>query len=91
MAFLLQLADSMFPEGAGRPKAVAKMGSPAKLINELILDLDAKDAVDALWRARGYLQMTCRGRACCAGCGWCFAGMGARRPQMNEHCNKIAR
>ena len=56
MAFLLQLADSMFPEGAGRPKAVAKMGSPAKLINELIVD--AKDAVDAFWRAR--LPAPCR-------------------------------
>ena len=39
------------------------------------------------WRA-GY---ACRGRACCAGCGRCFAGMGARRPQMNEHGNKSFR
>ena len=31
---------------------------------------------------------TRRSSAFCAGCGWCFAGMGARRPQMNEHHNK---
>ena len=41
------MADSMFPEGTGRPKAVAKAGSPAQLTNGLIVD--AKEAVDALW------------------------------------------
>ena len=30
-----------------------------------------------------HLPNTCRGRACCARCGRCFAGMGAWRPQTN--------
>lgn len=55
MSILQQMADSMFPEGTGRPKAVAKAGSPAQLTNGLIVD--AKEAVDALWKARGYLNM----------------------------------
>ena len=41
---LLLEADSMFPEGAGKTKAVAKTGAAAKLTNELVWN--AKEAVD---------------------------------------------
>ena len=37
------------------PTAVAKTGAAAKLTNELVWN--AKDAVDALWKARGYLKL----------------------------------
>ena len=49
------MADGMFPEGAGKPKAVAKVGSAAELINELVVN--AKEAIDTLWEARGYLKL----------------------------------
>ena len=49
MAVLLVRADSMFPEGNGKPRAVAKDGEPAPLINELVFN--AKTAVDSLWKA----------------------------------------
>ena len=55
MANLQQMADSMFQEGAGKTKAVAKAGAGARLINELVVN--AKEAIDALWKARGYLNM----------------------------------
>ena len=55
MASLQQMADGMFPEGAGKPKAVAKAGAAAELTNELVVN--AKEAIDALWKARGYLNM----------------------------------
>ena len=35
---LQQMADGMFPEGAGKPKAIAKVASVAELNNELIVD-----------------------------------------------------
>ena len=40
----------MFQEGKDAPKAVPKVGVPAALINELIVN--AKDAIDGLWKAR---------------------------------------
>ena len=49
MASLQHMADSMFPEGAGKAKAVTKTGAAAKLTNGLVVD--AKEAVDALGRA----------------------------------------
>ena len=42
----------MFPEGHGRPRAVARDGAAAPLINELLVN--TKVAIDELWRARGY-------------------------------------
>ena len=50
---LRQMADGMFQEGSSKTKAVAKTGAAAKLTNALITD--AKEAVDALWKARGYV------------------------------------
>ena len=47
---LLVRADSLFPEGKGAPKAVPKVGTPAALTNELVVN--AKDAIDDLWKAR---------------------------------------
>ena len=44
------MADKMFPESSGGPKAVPKVGGAARLINELIAA--AKEAIDALFRAR---------------------------------------
>ena len=55
VASLKQMADSTFPEDAGKPKAVGKIGDAAVLINELVVN--AKDAIDELWKARGYLKM----------------------------------
>ena len=46
VASLQQVADSMFPEGAGKPKAIAKVGSAAELNNELAVN--AKEALDEL-------------------------------------------
>ena len=46
-------ADSLFPEGKGAPKAVPKVGTPAALTNELVVN--AKDAIDDLWKARSYV------------------------------------
>ena len=46
VANLQQMADSMFPEGAGKPKAIAKVGSAAELNNELAVN--AKEALDEL-------------------------------------------
>ena len=45
----------MFLEGAGKPKTVGKNGAAAKLTNGLVVY--AKEAVDALWKARGYHKM----------------------------------
>ena len=55
MAALLLMADRLFPESHGSPKAVPKTGSAANLINELIAA--AKAAIDALWKSRGYLEL----------------------------------
>ena len=45
----------MFLEGADKPKTVGKNGAAAKLTNGLVVY--AKEAVDALWKARGYHKM----------------------------------
>lgn len=55
MASLQQTAGSIFPEGASKPKAIAKTGTAAQLTNELVVN--AKEAIDDLWKARGYLKM----------------------------------
>ena len=52
---LLQMADAMFPEGQGAPRAIAKDGAAATKSNELLVN--AKEAVDGLWMARGYKKM----------------------------------
>jgi hypothetical protein len=51
MAALLLLAKTMFPEGQQRVQAVRKDGAAAPLVNALIVN--AKDAIDELWKARG--------------------------------------
>ena len=51
MALLLQMADAMFPEGQGAPRAMAKVDAAAEKSNELLVN--AKEAVDELWRQRG--------------------------------------
>lgn len=55
MALLLQMADAMFPEGQGAPRAMAKVDAAAEKSNELLVN--AKEAVDELWRQRGYHKM----------------------------------
>ena len=50
------MADGMFQEGSSKTKAVTKTGAAAKLTNKLVTD--AKEAVSALWKARGYMNMT---------------------------------
>ena len=55
MAALLLLAKTMFPEGQQRVQAVRKDGAAAPLVNALIVN--AKDAIDELWKARGYVPM----------------------------------
>ena len=54
MALLLQMADAMFPEGQGAPRAMAKVDAAAEKSNELLVN--AKEAVDELWRQRGLDQ-----------------------------------
>ena len=49
---LLQTANLMFPEGLGKPRAVAKDGGGAPLINALLIN--AKAAIKSMWKARGY-------------------------------------
>ena len=51
MALLLQMADAMFPEGQGAPRAMAKVDAAAEKSNELLVN--AKEAVNELWRQRG--------------------------------------
>ena len=58
MAALLVRAESMFPEGKGAPKAVAREGAAAELTNELVVH--GKDAIDELWKARGELASSAR-------------------------------
>ena len=55
MPALLERAEGMFPEGGGKPKAVAKAGAAARLTNGLVVN--AKDAIDELWKARGYMKI----------------------------------
>jgi len=49
---LLQLLERMFPEGVGEPKLTVKVDKVAELVNGLYID--AKAAVVAFWKARGY-------------------------------------
>ena len=46
------------PGGQGR---VAKAGAPAGLTNALVVN--GKEAIDKLWKARGYVKMTWRQRS----------------------------
>ena len=48
-------ADNLFPESKGAPKAVAEVGGTASLNNLLVVR--AKEGIDDLWKARGYLKM----------------------------------
>ena len=50
--FLLQTADYMFPLGKGAPRAMPKVDGAAPLIHTLLFN--AKNAVDALWKQRGW-------------------------------------
>ena len=52
MALCTEIAFGMFPEGKGAPKAMPKVGSAARLTNELLYN--SSTGVDALWKARGY-------------------------------------
>jgi len=52
VAVLLKRAGCMFPEGQGAPRAMAKDDTAAEKTNELLVN--AKKAVDELWRQRGY-------------------------------------
>ena len=58
MAALLLLADMMFPEGHGRPRARPNNHPLAPLINALLVN--RKDAIDELWKQRGYAQSQLR-------------------------------
>ena len=42
----------IFPEGHGRPRALPKGHSKAPLINALLMNV--KEAIDELWKQRGY-------------------------------------
>ena len=55
VASLQQMAEMIFLEGVGKPKAIVKTGTAPELINELVVN--AKNAVGALWQVRGYLKM----------------------------------
>ena len=46
----------MFPEGHGRVRAFPRAGGVAPLINALLVN--AKSAIDTLWKQRGYIKMT---------------------------------
>ena len=52
MAALLLLAQIMFPEGHGRPRAAPRGRTKASYINELLVN--SKKAIDSLWKQRGY-------------------------------------
>ena len=56
----MEMANNMFPEGSGGPEALPKTGGAARLINELIAA--AKEAIDALLRARGYFNVQTQAR-----------------------------
>ena len=58
MAALLLLADMMFPEGHGRPRARPNNHPLAPLINALLVNV--KDAIDELWKQRSYAQSQLR-------------------------------
>ena len=52
LAALLQLAEEMFPEARGAPKAAPVVGAAAPFINAMIVN--SKGAADELWKRRGY-------------------------------------
>ena len=52
LAALLQLAEDMFPEGHGAPRAARVFGAAAPFINALVVN--SKAASDELWKLRGY-------------------------------------
>jgi hypothetical protein len=52
VAALQQVADSMFPEGTGKPKAKAKLKGVVPMVNALFVN--AKEAVGKFFKARGY-------------------------------------
>lgn len=54
--YLLQLAEDMFPEGQSCPRSRARTGAPAPLINALYVN--AKAAIDTLFKRRGYDDMS---------------------------------
>ena len=70
MAALLLLAKTMFPEGQQRMHAVRKDGAAAPLVNALIVN--AKDAIDELWKAETS-SMVCVGLLAGAAQKWWFA------------------
>jgi hypothetical protein len=49
---LLEEAELMFPEGQGAPRAMRRDGTAAEKTNELLVN--AKKAIDQLWKLRGY-------------------------------------
>ena len=53
---LLQLLERMFPEGEGAPQLTVKVDTVAQMVNGLLVD--AKAAVLAFWKARGYNPKT---------------------------------
>ena len=52
MAALIVLAQTMLPEGCGRPKAAPKDHLRAPFINALLVNV--KQAIGELWNLRGY-------------------------------------
>ena len=52
---LLARAESIFPEGFGGPRAEPKDGTAAAVTNELLVNV--KEAVDELWKLRGYMAL----------------------------------
>ena len=78
---LLVRANSLFPEGKGASKAVPRVGAPAALINELVVN--AKDAIDDLWKARSYSRrrvIVFRAQHWCACHQYHTGGSGVRFP-----------
>ena len=71
MAALLLLAKTMFPEGQQRVQAVRKDGAAAPLVNALIVN--AKDAIDELWKNAETSSMVCVGLLAGAAQKWWFA------------------
>ena len=88
----LREADRMFPEGVGAPRAMAKEGEAAEKTNELLVN--AKDAIDKLWKQRGYATRvrvaTCAvGAAECCRC--CCIAARASRPDRPRHIRVVCR
>ena len=52
LAALLQLAEDIFPEGHGAPRAARVVGAAAPFINALVVN--SKGAADELWKLRKY-------------------------------------